>query len=113
MRKGRSWKGKHLQVRVLTGAPRHPSVRADRAAVYVGTVISAKLEKSAVKRNRMRRRCREALRLAVQKRQQSGAPFSNIQLLLLPRSSSLTCDFSDIQNDIETLLSSLLPHAQQ
>lgn len=106
MRRGRAWKGKHLTVRCLTGAPRHPSVNPARNAVYVGTLISAKTEKSAVKRNRMRRRCREALRIILPQYLVS----SSVQLLLMPRSTSLSCDFNEIQRDIESLLSSLFQH---
>jgi len=70
---------------------------------YIGTVTSTKLHKSAVVRNRMRRRCREALRLesAIATKQVSA------QLLLLPRSSSLSAHFSELEHDARTLLRSL------
>ncbi len=101
--KGRVWKGKHMVIRFLLSAPKHPNVDPSVVAVYTGTLASAKLDKSAVKRNRMRRRCREALRLAVKNRSIS-AP---IQLILSPRSSSLSADFIQLQADITQFLSSL------
>src|SRR5262245_45962504 len=120
--KGRLWKGRHLYVRWLPGLPYHLARQPDGPAVFVGTLASTKLDKSAVGRNRMRRRCREALRLALAQFDNrtlwkgsredarlagpaSGAllegkdgsrkgtdkvPFrAFVQLLLLPRSSSL------------------------
>ncbi len=101
--KGRVWKGKHMVIRFLLSAPKHPNVDPAQLAIYTGTLASAKLDKSAVKRNRMRRRCREALRLAVKDRSIS----SPIQLILSPRSSSLSADFTQLQADITQFLSSL------
>ncbi len=100
--KGMLWKGKHLQARFLRGAPR--GLPADSpAALRVGVVTSAKLDKSAVRRNRMRRRCREALRLAVSEFPKEVA----VQLILLPRSSSLTAPFDELLQDARRFLSSL------
>ncbi len=97
-RKGRVWKGKHMTIRSLPGHPRRAG--ADRSdAVYVGTVASAKLDKSAVKRNRMRRRCREALRLLLR---ETDARIPAIQLLLAPRSSSLWAPFPELQDDLRS-----------
>lgn len=87
-------------IRYLPGAPRHPHANPALRAVYMGTIASTKLDKSAVKRNRMRRRCREALRTALLKEE----TFPTIQLLLAPRSASLTAPFTDIQTDIRTFL---------
>ena len=100
--RGLLWKGKHLQARYTPGLPR--GLREDSPlGLYVGTLTSAKLDKSAVRRNRMRRRCREALRVAMKDR----AEFPAIQLLMMPRSSSLQCDFGEIVADIASLLSHL------
>ncbi len=101
LRRGRVWKGKHLSIRFLPGAPRHPAADASAAALYVGTLASTKLDKSAVKRNRMRRRCREALRVALK----DSPKIPSLQLLIVPRSSSLTCAFPEIQTDIRNFLS--------
>jgi len=99
LKDGKVWKGRTLVVRWLPGAPRHPLINPDTPAVYVGVLASARLNKSAVKRNRMRRRIREALRKEMLER----TTFPTIQLLLSPRSSSLTCGFADIQADVRSL----------
>lgn len=100
IRQGRLWKGRTLHVRWMDGAPRHPSVRPGAAAVYMGTLASAKLDKSAVKRNRMRRRCREALRLSLP----DFPRLPVLQLLIMPRSSSLKAPFDQIRADIRAFL---------
>lgn len=99
------WKGKHFNVRALVGPPRNLPQDSPRG-LYVGVLTSAKLDKSAVKRNRMRRRCREALRITLLTRYISSSASSH-QLLLLPRSSSLSAPFDEILADAETFLSSL------
>ncbi len=100
--KGMLWKGKHVQARFMRGLPRTLPVTTP-PAVFVGVVTSAKLDKSAVRRNRMRRRCREALRLAVSESPKEVV----VQLILLPRSSSLTAPFDELLQDARRLLSSL------
>ncbi len=125
--KGFLWKGKHFFVRYLHGAPRSTSAASlSSSAVFVGTLTSTKLDKSAVKRNRMRRRCREALRITLKglsvaagriprSQPNSQFPIPNpcfFQLLLLPRSSSLSADFGELTKDAEHLLASLLSRAR-
>jgi ribonuclease P protein component len=100
---GALWKGKHMQIRWLKGAPRNLGPDAVKEGIYVGTVASARLDASAVRRNRMRRRCREALRLALKK----TAALPSHQLLLLPRSSSLRCDFEELSTDASIFLTSI------
>ena len=102
MRKGKVWKGKMMVAHLLPGAPRNAT--SSKPAIYFGSFASARLSKSAVERNRMRRRCREALRLELQPLTCSGS----IQLLLTPRSASLKAQFEDILADAHSLLS-LLP----
>ncbi len=97
--KGMLWKGKHLNARYLIGLPRHLPEDSPKG-IRIGTVTSAKLDKSAVKRNRMRRRTREALRIRMKER----ADFPSVQLLLLPRSSSLHCAFDELTRDADALL---------
>lgn len=99
-RKGSLWRGATMNIRWLPQAPRRPGIDPQKPAVYVGTSVSAKVSKKAVERNRMRRRCREALRTAV--REQEDLPV--LQLLITPRSRSLDCDFTDIQADIRSFL---------
>lgn len=107
------------------------------AGLYIGVLTSAKLHKSAVKRNRMRRRCREAMRIVMQgvtalgekPREATGLagpvagahnlggesargaqPLSrSVQLLLLPRSSSLSAPFDELLIDARHLITSLQP----
>lgn len=100
IRQGSVWKGRHMIVRWLAGHPRHPAVRRDSEAIYVGTLASTKLDKSAVKRNRMRRRCREALRIVL-----PGMKTPTTQLLIAPRSTSLSAPFPELQQDIRDFFS--------
>lgn len=100
LRKGLTWKGKTLAVRWLPSPPRHPSTDPSAVALYVGSFASTKLDKSAVRRNRMRRRCREALRVLSKER----ADLPAAQLLLCPRSSSLDAPFSAIEADVTAFL---------
>lgn len=103
LRKGRVWKGKTMTIRWLPGHPKRPGVDRAKETVYLGTFASAKLDKSAVKRNRMRRRCREAIRLELKVREK----LPSVQLLACPRSASLDSPFEVIQNDISQFLSTL------
>jgi ribonuclease P protein component len=106
MRKGLVWKGRHMTIRWLPGPP-----RAARGAqggsplhgIFVGMLASTKLHKSAVKRNRMRRRCREALRIVV--REMKEVP--TVQVLIGPKLSSLTAPFGEIQDDMRVFLKAL------
>ncbi len=100
--KGYLWKGKHMQARLLRGLPRTLPASAP-AGLYIGVLTSTKLHKSAVKRNRMRRRCREAIRLTALPLEKLPA----VQLLLLPRSSSLSAPFDEILADAGHLITSL------
>ena len=99
-RNGKVWKGETMTIKWLAGAPKHPNVDPAQCALYVGTAASLKVHKSAVKRNRMRRRCREALRRIVKEEK-----LPTLQLLISPRSSSLDCVFADIESDIRNFLS--------
>lgn len=100
-RKGGTWKGKTMVIRWLPGAPRHPAANPTQSALYIGTVASTKLDKSAVNRNRMRRRCREAFRVIVRDWSDKNVI---VQLLIAPRSSSLKAPFADIQADARAFL---------
>ncbi len=108
--KGMLWKGKHMQARILFGLPRNLPENTP-PSLLVGILTSVRLDKSAVKRNRMRRRCREALRIMLQSKVQTlipnPHPQSSAQLLILPRSSSLSSPFGEILADAKLLLSFL------
>lgn len=109
LRKGNVWKGQTMLMRWLPGAPLHPAVNPGEHAVYVGTLASRKLSKSAVKRNRMRRRCREALRIVLKEYMPRNAE-RNIQLLLCPRSPSLGAPFTLLKKEIEQFLLIVFSH---
>ncbi|MEI8230350.1 MAG: ribonuclease P protein component [Candidatus Peregrinibacteria bacterium] len=106
LRLGTLWRGKTFQVRWMTGVPRTVWLeKKDKApqGIYLGTFAPVSLEKRAVLRNRMRRRCKEALRTEYK----DETSFPTFQLLLSPRSSSLTCAFAEIQTDVRSLFSFL------
>ena len=105
LRKGRLWKGKTMLIRWLPSAPRRPDIDPNAKELYLGTFASAKLHKSAVKRNRMRRRIREAWRIYVKELDH----LPTAQLLVSPRIASLEAPFEDIQSDVRAFLS-LLTH---
>lgn len=94
---------KTMTIKWLKGAP-HNVTNPPSATLYVGTAASVKLDKSAVKRNRMRRRCREAMRITVADYEK----LPTLQLLISPKVASLSCDYSDIQRDAEAFLSHVL-----
>lgn len=106
LRRGNVWRGKHMMIRWIAGAPRHPAADPAASAVYAGVSASAKLSKSAVQRNRMRRRCREALRVTLLEQ----ADMSPLQLLVAPRSSSLDSTFEELLNDCREFLLSVSSH---
>src|SRR3989344_5200373 len=97
--KGQRFRGNHMNVTYMMGSPRSGM----SLGIFVGTAASTKLDKSAVKRNRMRRRCREALRLAV--KEEKTIP--TCQLIIVPRSSSLQCDFAELLKDAQTFLGTI------
>ena len=90
-----------MTIRYLPFAPKNPNIDPETMALYVGTAASIKLHKSAVKRNRMRRRCREALRKIV--KEHKNLP--TLQLLITPKAASLDAEFNDINSDVEAFLS--------
>ena len=100
LRSGNVFRGKTLMARWHKSAPRHPHIDPEATGIYVGTLASTKLDKSAVKRNRMRRRCREALRKAVI----DWPAFGPVQIVLAPKKQSLDCSWSEIEADILNLL---------
>jgi ribonuclease P protein component len=101
LRKGRVWKGKTVIIRWIPSAPRRPGT--PREGVFVGTFASAKISKSAVERNRMRRRIREAMRLSLLERDVLPAA----QLLLCPHRASLDAPFELLLSEARTFLSAL------
>jgi len=108
LRKGTLWRGKTMNIRWMSGIPSNMWQQLKEKApqgIYLGTFASLSLSKRAVDRNRMRRRCREALRTTIRDEKE----FPTVQLLLSPRSSSLSCDFQDVLRDVRSFLTSLRP----
>lgn len=105
LRQGTVWKGRCFTVRLLPGEPKNLSAPARHPAVYLGTFASTALDKSAVRRNRMRRRCREAFRLSIATLPETAA----IQLLVSPRSASLDTPFPRLQEEVLLFLNTRLP----
>ncbi len=106
--KGILWKGKHMQARIMHGLPRNFPVTTP-PSILVGILTSTRLHKSAVKRNRMRRRCKEALRVTLKNQIPNTKFQGSSQLLLLPRSSSLSAPYGEILADAVSLISFLSP----
>lgn len=103
LRQGQRWNGKVLAAVWICGAPRTGATTL--AGIYVGTVIAASVDKSAVRRNTMRRRCREALRAECDA--WNGPELPIAQLLLRPRSASLDTPFGDLRQEARRLLTAL------
>lgn len=105
-RKGKTWKGQGMVVRWMPGAPSSKGrSRALAEGVYLGTFASSSVDASAVRRNRMRRRCREALRLTIEKLPERAS----VQLLVSPRPASLDAPFDTLLRDAEAFFSTLRP----
>lgn len=105
-RKGRVWKGHAMVVRWLPGTPSSKGrPRSLAEGAYMGTYAAASLHPSAVARNRMRRRCREALRLHIEQLPERPS----LQLLVTPRAASLDVPFEALQRDAAAFFSHLRP----
>jgi len=100
LRRGRVWKGKTMNIHWLPGSPKKQGLDPRSPALYVGTFGSSRLSKSAVKRNRMRRRCREALRISLQEQTLPCVA----QLLISPRFASLESPFELLLADVRAFL---------
>ena len=108
LRKGNVWKGKTMIARWMPGVPFIKGQKKPQPqGLYLGTFASAKLHKSAVVRNRMRRRVREAMRTVVQEHTE----LPTAQLLITPKNASLDASFAELQADARALLS-ILPHGR-
>ena len=87
-----------MVIRWMPGTPSSKGrTRPLAEGIYLGTFASSSLDASAVKRNRMRRRCREALRLTVENLPERAS----LQLLVSPRAASLDAPFELLQREAE------------
>jgi ribonuclease P protein component len=105
-RHGIPWRGTYFTARYLLDHPRNLAAAPSVPTLYLGTFASAALHKSAVRRNRMRRRCREALGAAIK----AQPDICTAQLLVSPRSASLDAPFPLIQSEADAFLA-VLSHA--
>lgn len=96
LKKGQVWVGKHMRVHYLFS----PLTEQMCIGVRTPKQLSAK----AVERNRMRRRCREAIRVSLAQPEKIPA----VLLVVTPKSSSLRAPFTELQLDAQQLLLILL-----
>jgi ribonuclease P protein component len=95
-----------MVVRWLPGTPSSKGrSRPLGEGVYLGTFASSSVDASAVRRNRMRRRCREALRLTIENLPERAS----LQLLVSPRGASLDAPFEALTRDAEAFFSHIRP----
>lgn len=102
LRQGRVWRGTFFMARWLPGPPRVNGAALEDG-LYLGTFASTALDKSAVRRNRMRRRVREAFRITIPE----CSRIMPMQLLVSPKSASLNAPFDDLQREVRTFFASL------
>jgi len=102
--KGKVWRGNMMVIRWLSEDSYSVQEALSPSAIFLGTYAPQTLHASAVKRNRMRRRCREAFRLVLR---EYTSPFPSVQVLVCPRSASLSAPFTDILADVRHFLSLL------
>lgn len=95
-----------MVIRWMPGVPSSAGrLRTLPEGIYLGTYASSSVDPSAVKRNRMRRRCREALRLVIE----SLPERPSVQLLVSPRTASLDAPFDTLRRDVDAFFSHLRP----
>lgn len=95
-----------MVIRWIPGTPpSHGRPHKLPEGIYLGTFASAALDASAVRRNRMRRRCREALRLVIAELPQRPS----VQLLVSPRTASLDAPFETLRAEAAAFFSHLRP----
>lgn len=80
------------------------SVPNDLGYPRFGIVISKKLEKSAVKRNRRRRQIYEIIRSIIKDKTLPFSPSSDI--VLLARKSTMNLDFDELNSAVREILTS-------
>lgn len=101
LKKGQIWVGKHMRA--------HFVIVPVIENLCIGLRTPKQLSAKAVERNRMRRRCRESIRITLQTKQK----IPTVLLVVTPKSSSLRAPFSELLIDAEHLLSTLLLHYEQ
>lgn len=91
LKKGDSFKSQLFIVRLKPNQETHNRFR---------TIVSLKIDKKAVKRNKLRRQIYEALRLSEQENKQE----QNYDLIIIPKKSILGAKYQDIEKDLKNLI---------
>lgn len=91
VRHGSSYNGRHCRIVALR--PRELGALASQPARYA-VVVSKKISKLAVTRNRLKRRFREALKTP-------GMPL-DVWIVVFPRLTAQDASFSEIQQDVDS-----------
>ncbi|NQU77492.1 ribonuclease P protein component [Candidatus Falkowbacteria bacterium] len=91
-KKGRSFFVKELGVKVLQNNLDHPRA---------GIVVSNKISKKATERNKIKRRLREALHLAIPNIK------SNVDILVITRPTVINLNYQEIESRLTNCLSKL------
>ena len=76
----------------------------ETATTKIGFVVSKKIHKRAVKRNRIRRLIREACRLLIK---YGKFPQNHLSLIFLPKQSALSADFNAVYSAVKHLAEKL------
>lgn len=83
----------------------------DLGLVRAGVIVGVKISKRAVVRNRARRRAREALRTLFLEEDAPLRPLeSGLDIILLPKQSSLAAPVISIKKEIRSCFSRYLPN---
>lgn len=76
----------------------------EKKASRVGFIVSKKIHKRSVKRNRIKRLTREAYRLAIQNKEISP---KWVSLIFTAREKALNADFKDVYNSVVALINKM------
>jgi len=79
---------------------KYPRRKYTTDTLLIGFVVSTKVSKSAVKRNRVKRRMREAVRLLLKEQ----TPNTGFLVLLIGKKECLTAEYVDIQRSVADVL---------
>lgn len=76
----------------------------EKPQTKIGFVVSKKIHKRAVKRNRIKRMIRESCRLLLK---DDKFPLNHLSLVFLPKQAALSADFKTVYSAVEHIASKL------